>query len=466
MSASGRSDLLAGIRFALLCATATAGTACPAHAAPPTLQALIGNPDDFSLSGSVRVRHEVLDGQPRTGLRATDEQLALRTTLAAQYHRDNWRIGAELFDSRAYLDEANSAISANEVNALELVQAYAGADFANALGRGSMVQVQAGRMMLNLGSRRLVAADDYRNTTNGYTGIRADLKARDGSNVTLIYTLPQERLPSDLPSIRKQRVRMDRESLDLRLWGALAARPRTLAGATAELGYFGLQEADNARRATRDRDLHTISARIIRDPRTSRADFEVEGIYQFGKASPTLAANAPLLNVSAWFVHVDAGYLFPGPAKLHVSVEYDYASGDGPGGSYGRFDTLFGMRRADLAPAGIYNALARTNINTPAIRVEGAPTKRLDAFAAYRAMWLADRTDAFSSTGVRDPSGQSGSFAGHQLEARVRYWLMPGFLRGELDGLWLAKGHFLKEAPNAPQTGDTLYIASALTATF
>jgi hypothetical protein len=43
---------------------------------------------------------------------------------------------------------------------------------------------------------------------------------------------------------------------------------------------------------------------------------------------------------------------------------------------------------------------------------------------------------------------------------------MPGFLRGEIDGVWLAKGRFLKTAPNAPRTGDTHYLATAVTATF
>jgi hypothetical protein len=46
---------------------------------------------------------------------------------------------------------------------------------ADAFGTGTKLGLQAGRFTLNLGSRRLVAADDYRNTTNGYTGIRADL---------------------------------------------------------------------------------------------------------------------------------------------------------------------------------------------------------------------------------------------------------------------------------------------------
>ncbi len=81
-------------------------------------------------------------------------------------------------------------------------------------------------------------------------------------------------------------------------------------------------------------------------------------------------------------------------------------------------------------------------------------------------MWLAEKTDAFATTGVRDATGGAGRFAGHQLEGRVRYWVIPGFLRSEVNALWLAKGRFLKSAPNAPRTGDTGYLSTALIATF
>lgn len=455
-----------GVRASLVFFLATAALPSTARADAPSLQSAIGHPDDFKLSGSVRVRYETLDGQPRAGFRPEDEQLALRSTLFAEYRSGSFRIGGELYDSRAYLDKPGSAISANEVNALELVQVYVGADVKGALGAGTSANLQLGRMTLNLGSRRLVAADDYRNTTNGYTGIRADLKARGGATATLIYVLPQVRLPDDLPSVQRAEVRWDRESFDLQLWGGIVARPKTIAGATAELSYFRLQEYDSPDRPTRNRDLHMISARIIRDPKPGRLDFEAEGIYQFGGIRAGTAATAARLPVDAWFLHADAGYSFPGPAKLRVSVEYDYASGDGPGRNFGRFDTLFGMRRADLAPSGIYNAIGRANISTPGVRAEVAPGKRFDAFAVYRPMWLADRTDAFSTTGVRDPSGRSGSFAGHQLEGRLRYWFVPSFLRGEVNGVWLAKGRFLQSAPNAPRTGDTHYLATAVTATF
>jgi hypothetical protein len=454
------------MRFVVGAALLAGAIPAAALAEAPTLQAAVGNPDDFKLSGSVRLRYEALDGQPRAGFRAEDEQLDLRSILFAEYDTGVVRIGAELWDSRAWLTKPGSAISANEVNTFELVQAYLGADFDEPFGDGSKLGLQAGRFTLNLGARRLVAADEYRNTTNGYTGLRADLKTAGGVAATAVYVLPQIRLPDDLPSVLDQDTEWDRESFDLQLWGGYISRPGAIGGVTAELGYFGLLERDWAGHPTRDRDLDSFSARLIRDPKPGQFDGEIEGIYQTGDIRTSTATNAAKLDVEAWFFHADAGYTFPGKAKLRLSVEYDRASGDGRDGTYGRFDTLFGMRRADLAPAGIYNAIGRANISTPGIRAEVAPSQRWDAFATYRAMWLASRTDSFSTTGVRDPSGNSGNFAGHQFDMRVRYWVVPSFLRAEANAVWLAKGSFLENAPNAPDTGDTHYIAASLTATF
>src|SRR3546814_11505810 len=69
--------------------------------------------------------------------------------------------------------------------------------------------------------------------------------------------------------------------------------------------------------------------------------------------------------------------------------------------------------------------MSRSNEISPGVRVGVKPDKRWSAFAMYRALWLANRTDSFGSTGVRDATGQSGRFAGQQLEASASYWLMP-----------------------------------------
>ncbi len=417
----------------------------------------------LKLSGSVRARYETISGQPRVGFNDNDDLFNLRTIITAQYDAGSVRFGAELYDSRVYGSDPGTPVTTNEVNTLELVQAYIGATIDAPFGKGSKIDLQAGRFLLNLGSRRLVAADDYRNTTNGYTGLRADIAAPGGVTATLIYTLPQVRLPDDLSSLRNNDVEFDRESFDLLLWGGVVAKKRALGEATAELSYFHLGERDTPARPTRNRSLDTVGVRVIREPVPDKWDFEVEAIYQTGSARNGLAPAAPLRDVSAWFVHADTGFSF-GPSRL--SVEFDYASGDQGRGRNNRFDSLFGMRRADLAPAGLYNAVGRANILTPALRFESTTSKRFDWFAAYRQMWLASRTDSFSTTNVRDAAGRSGRFAGHQVEARARYWLIPKTLRAEVNGLLLFKGRFLETAPNAPPNGTTRYLSLNLTSSF
>jgi len=428
--------------------------------------ALAAEGDGFKLSGSVRLRYEAIDGQARAGFDSSDTLTNIRTQILGEYRTGNVRVGVELFDSRAYGADPGTPFSTNEVNALEPVQAYVAADLKDAFGRGTKLSLMAGRMTLNLGSRRLVAADDYRNTTNGYTGLKADFVGRGEVKATFIYTLPQIRLPDDPQALRDHEVRLDRENFDLVLWGGLLSKGHAIGLAMAELSYFHLGERDAAGRPTRDRSLDTFGGRLIAEPRPGKLDYEIEAFYQTGHVSASLATTAARLPVSSGFVHADVGYSFAGQWKPRLSAELDWASGDRAGGRYGRFDTLFGMRRADLAPAGLYNAVARANILTPGIRLEVTPSKRLDMFAVYRPMWLAAKEDSFSTTGVRDASGRSGSFAGHQIEGRLRYWLIPSRLRFEYDGLLLAKGRFLREAPNAPPKSLTVYNSFNLTVSF
>ncbi len=432
---------------------------------PWRLHDAVGAPKALKLSGGIRARYETIDGQARAGLPSSEALLNLRTNLLAEYASGPVRLGAELWDSRVYGGKRGGAVSTGEVNALEFVQAYVVAELTAPLGPGTKGAVQAGRFVMNLGSRRLVAADDYRNTTNGYTGVKLDLAARGGTTATLFYTLPQVRLPDGQLNLLDNRVRFDRESGGLRLWGAIAATPVAGLG-LAEASVVGLQERDSPGHPTRNRDLRTLDARLIRNPAPHRFDYEAEAAYQFGNIRAGTAVNAAPLDVSAYFLHLDAGYQFTGRWKPHLSVEYDLASGDRGAGRYNHFDTLFGMRRADFSPSGLFNTVARTNLSTPGLRLEATPNARLDGFVTARALWLDSATDAFSASNVRDGRGRSGRFAGEQFEGRVRYWLLPDQLRFEADAVWLHKGRFLETAPNTPTPKDTAYLSLNLTANF
>jgi hypothetical protein len=249
-------------------------------------------------------------------------------------------------------------------------------------------------------------------------------------------------------------------------WGGFFTRPLASPSTHIEAYFFRLSEEDSATRSTRDRDLATPGLRIYRSPAAGAFDYQFEAAYQFGEISSSSEAGAPVQDVSAYFAHAELGYRFRGPWQPRLSLQYDRASGDRPGGSYGRFDSLYGSRRGDYGPTGIYGPLGRNNISSPGARLEAKPSARLDGFVAYRAAWLDSATDSFASTGVHDASGNSGTFAGHQIEVDVRYWIMPDRLRLEAGAAALLQGRFLKQAPNANGFGDTFYSFVDLTAQF
>lgn len=80
-------------------------------------------------------------------------------------------------------------------------------------------------------------------------------------------------------------------------------------------------------------------------------------------------------------------------AHVERRIAFQRRDTDRPGGDYGRFDTLFGMSRADLAPAGLYNAIIRSNLVSPGVRVEAAPDKRTELMPSLRRSgWRLART--------------------------------------------------------------------------
>src|SRR5690606_5275324 len=106
-----------------------------------TLEEALGNPEGFKISASIRTRYEALHDQFRPGLDRNDDLVTLRTSIAAEYDSGPIRIGGEIVDSRAYFGDAGSSIGTGEVNALEPIQAYVGADLGAVLDKGTITRV-------------------------------------------------------------------------------------------------------------------------------------------------------------------------------------------------------------------------------------------------------------------------------------------------------------------------------------
>ena len=447
---------------------AAAGRAAAAEpAAPPTLYEALGSPADWKISGTFRVREEAVADQFRPApVPGSDHFLSLRTTLFAEYSQGPLHFGAELFDSRGYGERPSSSVGTTEVNALELGQAYVAVDLGDGGGPARPGTLTVGRFTMDDGSRRLVARNQFRNTINAFTGARLDWRGpRDA--VRLFWTMPQIRQPDSTDGVRDNVIRWDRESPNLQFFGGSYTRQGVLGGSLEIYGY-GLLERDSARLATRNRRLFTPGVRLYRAPKSGALDYELEGIYQAGhERGSTRPTDLADLRVAAHFVHAEAGRTFRAPWTPRVALQYDQASGDhGEPGEFTRFDTLFGARRGEYGPTSLWGAVQRANLRSPALRLEVTPNRRWDGFVAVRGLWLDSATDSFAATGVRDPKGRSGRFAGEQLEGRARYWLVPRFARLEAGAAWLDKGRFLKDAPNAPQDGDSRYGYVELDLTF
>ncbi|NWK98910.1 alginate export family protein [Sphingobium lactosutens] len=450
-----RTPFLRARRSVAMGLTALALSGAPAMAGTALHDAL-GAPDELTIKGMVRSRVEGIDGQFRPNMAESDFLWSLKTTLLVDYDGGPLRIGGELWDARGYGEKQSSSAGTSEINALELIQAYVGFDVA--LSDKANAALTAGRFTMDIGSRRLVGRQTFRNTTNGFTGANLVVNGKGGDRLVLFWTLPQIRLPEDHDGIFDNGVKWDKESSALQFFGGSLTKGGVLGG-TLELYAYGLKEEDRADRLTRNRRLWTPGLRAWRKPRAGQVDYDLEAAYQFGKTrATTRATDLTDMNVSAWLVHAEAGRTWPAKWQPRLSVDFDLATGDkGNARSYNRFDTLYGPRRFDFGPTGLYGPVHRYNVVSGGVRLEAKPGKSSDVMAMYRALWLESKADSFSATNVKDGAGDSGRFAGHQFEARLRRWLIPDLLRVDTGLAYLVKGRFLTDAANAPRTGDTRY---------
>jgi hypothetical protein len=80
---------------------------------------------------------------------------------------------------------------------------------------------------------------------------------------------------------------------------------------------------------------------------------------------------------------------------------------------------------------------------------------------AYRVLWLAESRDAWTGSGLRDPTGESGTFLGSHVEVRWRGRPTEALLV-EAGYAHFFKGSFLDRVPQSPGTPDSDFVYLAL----
>ncbi len=214
----------------------------------------------------------------------------------------------------------------------------------------------------------------------------------------------------------------------------------------------------------------TPGLRLFKDPAPAQFDYQLEVVMQTGTSrADESPATLNDLDHFAHYENLQLGYTLATAWSPRVSAMFDYASGDEDprDRDNGRFDPLFGARRFDYGPTGIWGAFQRSNMYSPGARLNLAPRPDVRVMAGYRAFWLASDTDQWVPNRVRDASGNSGSFVGNQFEISASWAVVPNNVTLEAGGACLLGGEFPSAAPNAGRDGeDSSYLYAQLTLAF
>jgi hypothetical protein len=428
---------------------------------------------EVTLSGEARIRYESLDGQFRVGRTGSDQAVFLRALVQAEVENDRWRLGIELQDSRAYLDDTGTPLSTGYANPLDILQLYAACDLDGLVGEGSETRITLGRQTVSIGSKRQIERIEYANVIKSYTGLHARTRTARGDEFHLLAVVPVGRHPGDRAGIGENRLSADEEEWNRLIWGLHYRRNDALADLASDIWVeafaYGLRETDSRSVPTPNRDYLTLGGRIFRTPGAGEVDWDIEAAWRTGQRRATSAVGDTTdLDVDASMIFAALGFTWDGPWQPRLALEYYWASGDEDPGDdrYGQYERLFGSRRGDLNNTSLHGPLTPANLSAPGLRLEVKPGPRSDARVTWSAAHLASSTDAWVVAGQRDASGQSGDFIGHAFDARARYWLVPDSLRLEIGASILLPGAFAESAPGATGFDRTLFGFAQMTANF
>ncbi|WP_157976577.1 alginate export family protein [Parahaliea mediterranea] len=420
-------------RSALLC-----GLLASASASANTPDSNLQLPSWLSLSGTLQTRAEFLHQDFDSGERE-DHALVERTTLRADLDFEHSGATVELADSRIFWVEDDTPVNNAMVNPLDILQGYVWFG-------GEQWQVKLGRFTQDIGSRRFMARNRYRNTINAFDGVNARWQLGETDALRVFYSLPVQRLYNGDP--RDNKMKSDRSYDSQQFGGLVYERGGLPFDSQGELYLLTLKERDSADLQTRNRELYSLGARWLREPNVAQWDHELEVLQQEGRSRRSSAAiDTASLDHSASFLHAELGYTFEAPWQPRLQVHYDYASGDRDptDDENNGLDSLFGVPRGDFGPTGIYRILVRNNISSPALRLELQPAPNWRLNMELRDAWLATASAPSPSSGLNDTTPSGDKHLGSQLETVLRWQVIPSRLRLESGFTYFNASNALQE---------------------
>jgi len=405
------------------------------------LRALANTPEWLDIGLTHRMRVESLTNNFRKGAPETIEGIAIRTRLRVGA---DWKMFRVLVEGQNSTDigessNATSTLNASLLGTDRMLQAFLAMKLENVFGTGLRTDLHVGRMTMDFGERRFIARNEFRNTTNTFQGVHWNLAEEKVWRTRAFIVSPVAETFGVLQPVE-----------DTVFWG-VQYEDRRKPWLFFDAYYFGINGGGQT--LDQQRAFGTYGLRYFRSAEVNRLDYEGESAFQKGTRSG--------LPHFAYFQHAQVGYTFNLPFQPHLIALYDYASGTSnpTSGKSGAFDTLFGARRAELNPSGIFGPFFRSNIISPGVRLEMQTSRNTDVMLKWRAWWLAQSKDAWVGSGLQDPTGAAGNYLGHDVEIRAR-WNWNTFLALDAGFSHFFKGSYisyLAQTPGNPSARDSDY---------
>ncbi|BBJ22252.1 alginate export family protein [Candidatus Nitrotoga sp. AM1P] len=424
----------------------------------------LDNVDWVDLGLESRIRYEYRDNDFRRNKDVLDEPFLLRTRLYAAIKSkfDPFRATIELQDSRRF----NSVFAPDnrDFNKADVIQGYGELYFKDALGKDDLgndrpISVKAGRMAFELTDRRLVARNEWRNTTNSFQGLRATLGQQKSDWQADVFALqPMVRLIETT------------DQADHAQWfyGAVGDWRKWSKIITLQPYYYLLRQNGSKVQYASDGTIAAASAHINREINTgglrgygvigdTGLDYDLNYAKQWGSDGG--------LNQDAYAYNLEAGYTAEHAWKPRFSGSVGFASGDKnpKDGTSQRFDRLFGFAR----PWSNNDYIQMENIHASKVRVELNPTSKLKIDFGYNWYELASATDRWNGgANLRDTTGKSGKNIGEEFDIRVRYPISK-YIGLNVGYAYFMAGDFTKKTSQLVQPGrkdnsSFLYVETSL----
>ncbi|MFQ6405703.1 alginate export family protein [Methylophilus sp. 'Pure River'] len=436
--------------------------------------------DWLDIGFEYRARYEHRDNDFRRAQENIDDPLLLRSRayLGLKNILDPFRFAVEVQDSRRNHSDYTRSNDTRDVDKADVLQAYLELYYKDSifgkddLGNSRPFWVRGGRLAWESLDRRLIARNEWRNTTNTFQGVRANIgEKKNDWQLEAFAVQPVQRFTDKLDEVDHSQ----------NFYGVIGDWRRWSEYVTIQPYYFLLKQngdkveydtngnlysdrsvytAAQQNQATIDREIHTGGVRVFGVVPGTQWDYDANYAQQWGHQQRFIsnAIGYRKVDHDAFAYNAEVGYSFKHPWKPRVSASYGVASGDKTTASgtdfsdNGRFDRLFGFAR----PWSNNDYIQMENIRASKVRLEFDPqvpylnnVKVDTGFSWYR---LDDPTDRWNAgANLRDRTGKSGSDLGKEFDLRVRFPLNQ-YASLNLGYAHFWAGDFVKNAVSANAT--------------